>query len=415
MINNLPTIKHEAQVILGKSSSLIKITNKILANSSTALAKVLKSKQDLIIFFNSDMDTACSLSGKNIKLWKIMSGEEIPLYELPIDPASLSFSYDGKMFIVEYYNGNSLLTKIWDISTGKEIQTFNGKYLLPALSMPDGNTILSRSSNYRLALWEKLTGKEIRTFDVFVSFMANLDLSSDGRTALCREGSQYAGANLFSTVDFLDINSGEVIQTFKGDEDDFEFYAFSKDGKAALLGNKESGLKFLDISTGKVIRTFEGPIDMVRFITFSPDGKTVLSESEDGALKLWDINTGIVIRTFEVNRSDFYFERFSKDGKIIIGDGGNGTIKFLDIKSGAIIQIMLVFNDREWISITPSGYFDHSDNGRKYLGIAATLFSVKYTDDYSCNQKYRPNGLLRSDGSSANLDRIEINEDEIPF
>ena len=92
MNNNLPIIKQEAKVILGKSNSLIKITNKILAIRSSALTTTFLYKPFIQI------------------------GHADSVF-------SVAFSPDGKTALSGSYD-NTL--KLWDISTGKVIRTFEG-------------------------------------------------------------------------------------------------------------------------------------------------------------------------------------------------------------------------------------------------------------------------------------------------
>jgi len=158
-----------------------------------------------------------------------------------------------------------------------------------------------------------------------------------------------------------------------------------------------------------------GHTDRVRSVVFSPDGKTALSGSDDFTLKLWDINTGKVIRSFEGHTGGIYSVAFSPDGKTVLSGSDDKTLKLWDISTGKVIRTMIFFEYGEWITITPEGYFDHSENGRQYLNVLTSPMNVIDIDDVTYNHYYRPTTLSSRDSFESNLPEIDINEDEIPF
>ncbi len=157
-MNNLPTIKQEAKVILGKSNSLIKITNKILATRSSALAAAFLYKPFVQMGHTSTV-------------------------------SSVTFSPDGKTALS---GGLDNTLKLWDISTGREIQTFKGhtKWVNSIAFSPDGKTALSGSRDNTLKLWDISTGKVIRTMITFKN-EEWITITPDGYFDHSKNGRQY--------------------------------------------------------------------------------------------------------------------------------------------------------------------------------------------------------------------------------
>ena len=458
MNNNLPIIKQEAKVILGKSNSLIKITNKILAIRSSALTTTFLYKPFIQIghadsvfsvAFSPDGKTALSGSYDNtLKLWDISTGKVIRTFEGHTNWVfSVAFSPDGKTALS---GSRDKTLKLWDISTGKEIRTFEGhtNLVFSVAFSPDGKTALLGSrweyDDYyydpgrgTLKLWDISTGKEIQTFEGHTNCVLSVAFSPDGKTAL-------SGSN--NTLKLWDISTGKEIRIFRGHRDGVYSVAFSPDGKTALSGSWDKTLKLWDISTGKEIRTFEGHTDSVNSVAFSPDGKTAFSGSDDKTLKLWDISTGKEIQTFKGHRDGVYSVAFSPDGKTALSGSRDKTLKLWDISTGKVIRTfeghtggvsydvpvtadgkmalsgswdistgkdirtLISFRDDEWVTITPDGYFDHSKNGRQYLNVLTSPMSADTIDDATYNHYYRPNGLLKSNDL-----KLDIDEYNLPF
>jgi len=81
--------------------------------------------------------------------------------------------------------------------------------------------------------------------------------------------------------------------------------------------------------------------------------------------------------------------RFSSNGKYLLSASIDKTLKLWDIKSGKELLTMIAFKDGEWISITPEGYFDASENGAKHLNVLTSPLTVTSIDAFY-NTFYRP-------------------------
>src|SRR5262249_24429168 len=138
-------------------------------------------------------------------------------------------------------------------------------------------------------------------------------------------------------------------------------------------------------TTGALIRTFEGdsawgrsPYYGVSSVAFSPDGARVLSGSDDNTLKLWDTATGALIRTFEghsgqVNNSgQIKSVAFSPDGRYIVSAGADATVRLWDTATGELATLIGGLK-REWLVVTPRGFFVASPEGANLLGIVRGL------------------------------------------
>jgi hypothetical protein len=125
-------------------------------------------------------------------------------------------------------------------------------------------------------------------------------------------------------------------------------------------------------------------------VAFSPDGKLALSGSEDHTLKLWQVDSGREIRTFKGHSDIVAAVAFSPDGKLALSGSSDSTTRLWNIQTGKEVAQMVAFDDGEWITITPEGYYTASLNGAKYLNVRVGEFQVYSIDQYE-SIYHRPN------------------------
>ena len=358
------------------------------------------------VVFSPDGKRALSGSGDNtLKLWDIETGREIrTLSGHPSDYVKIvAFSPDGKRALLSYGDKDDTL-KLWNVKTGRKIRTLTGHTLwVSAVSFsPDGKQALSGSHDETLKLWDAEIGNEIRTLIGHTNPVLAVAFSPDGKQALSGsmdntlklwdvetgreirtltghtnpvlavafspDGKQALSGSDDNTLKLWDVETGREIRTLSGHTSEVEVVAFSPDGKRALSGSYDGTLKLWDAETGNEIRTLIGHISFIQVVAFSLDGKWALLGSHDGRLKLWEIDTGREIRTLTKHATDFTIA-FSPDGELALLVGQYEDIRLLDIETGKEIAQMVAFDDGEWITITPEGYYQASLNGAKYLNV----------------------------------------------
>jgi hypothetical protein len=131
-----------------------------------------------------------------------------------------------------------------------------------------------------------------------------------------------------------------------------------------------------------LIRTFEGHSSAVFSVAFSPDGARVLSGSKDNTIKLWDAVTGALIRTFEGHSSAVFSVAFSPDGARVLSGSTDGTVLW-NVATGQRLASLIGGRGGEWLSMTPSGFFDASVGGLEMLSVVRGLevYSVEQFRD----------------------------------
>jgi hypothetical protein len=102
-------------------------------------------------------------------------------------------------------------------------------------------------------------------------------------------------------------------------------------------------------------------------------------------MKLWDLKKTKLIKTFDTGGN----VAFDPLGRFVVSQAEDGAVQYWDIKTGKKLLTTVLFRDREWLSITPEGYFNASKNGAKHLNILTGPMEVSSIEQYY-EKFYRP-------------------------
>jgi len=94
------------------------------------------------------------------------------------------------------------------------------------------------------------------------------------------------------------------------------------------------------------------------------------------------VSSGRVIQTFERHSSDVNAVAFSPNGQFALS--GSNTLKLWELSTGRAQHLaqMVSFEDGEWITVTPQGYYIASKNGDKYLNLSKGTKVTGIDDSY---------------------------------
>jgi WD40 repeat protein/uncharacterized caspase-like protein len=264
---------------------------------------------------------------------------------------SVAISPDGKFLVT---GSEDETAKLWDIQTGKEIQTFGGKddeveYV--AISTDEKYAMTIVDGNYE-KFWDIKTGEEIENGKLIQTFKGHSDgvgsvaISSDGKILACKA--------IDYTIELIDIQDNKY-QPLKGDSSMVESVAISPDDKYLVTGSLHNTAKLWDIKTGKLIRTFNS--SMVKSVAISPDGKFLVTGSWDKTVKLWNIKTGKEIRTFKGHEEGVESVAISSDGKYLVTGSWDKTAKLWDIQTGKLIRTFKGHSPIAFVYLTSNSKF----------------------------------------------------------
>jgi WD40 repeat protein len=293
-------------------------------------------RQSDAVAFSPDGNTVVSAAGDFgfVRRWNAATGQPLsPFSEVRDYVYALAYSPDGQMLAVG--TGNHQGT-IWllDAATGKRLRTIVDPkgYVVSLAFSGDGRTLLcGQGKNTRL--WDVATGKALQTLP---------GGSFDGRrVALSPDGQLIAGGGgdgPSRSIHLWQVATGKEVRTLQ-DPDVVDVYAlaFSPDCKMLASGGfgRFIDIKLWDTATGNLLWKAKGHQNWVSFLTFSPDGRTLASAGEDGVVRLWEAATGKERWHFGKHRYAARSGAFSRDGKLLATGSNDTTILIWDLAAAA--------------------------------------------------------------------------------
>jgi Tol biopolymer transport system component len=224
-----------------------------------------------------------------IKLFDIESGKAIQTIRESRSFSHIAISPDGKRFITDpELTGNKIL--LWDLATGayRECVGHGGRVTSMAFS-PDGNYFISGSRDKTIKIWDTETGQEIKTL---IGHTGTGSIGEVLSVAYSPDGRQIVSCSNDRTIKFWDTSNGNVIRTISAN---CSIVSYCPDGRkiAAVEGNK---IHIFDTQNGRELFTLAGHRSIIRSISFNPDGSRLLSadqsSSSSGNIIIWNMSNG---------------------------------------------------------------------------------------------------------------------------
>jgi len=344
---------------------------------------------------------------KNARLWDSATGRELRQFLGHTGSVySVAFSPDRRTVLTA---STDMTARVWDSATGRELRQLTGhtSSVNSAAFSPDGRTVLTGSSDNTARLWDAETGRELRQF-VHTSVVSSIAFAPDGRTVLT--GSQDNIARQW------DVATGRELRQFIGHAAGVNSVAFSPDGRTVLTGSWDNTARLWDAEAGRELHQFIGHTGFVYSVAFSPDGRTVLTGSTDTTVRLWEAATGRELRQFLGHINTVASVAFAPDGRTVLTGCWDGTARRWSVTAAQLLATIVDLEDKDWLTITPEGYFDASSpKAAQNLNIVRALqvssidqvYDVLYRPDL-VREKLAgdPNGKVKAAAAQLDLDRV---------
>jgi len=172
-----------------------------------------------------------------------------------------------------------------------------------------------------------------------------------------------------------DLAAAKAVSTCReGRRGDVASIAFSPDGTqlATAMVAGRSSIGRWDVATGKELARLEGANKFVRLSSpqFSRDGRRLLTGKAGQGAIIWDLKTASPLVTFKGHRKnrDVTCAVYSPDQQRVLTCSVDGTAILWDAASGRrLVTFQPLDEGRDWIAVTPEGYYNASSKGRKLV------------------------------------------------
>ena len=255
-----------------------------------------------------------------VKLWDVVTQQDIATFRHTSGVHSVSFSSDGAILATGSWDGT---VKLWDVTTQQDIATLKvyTEGITSVAFSSDEVTLATGSHDGTVKLWDVETERDIATFR-HTSGVHSVSFSSDG--AILATGSWDR------TVKLWDVATRQNIATFEEHTAEVNSVVFSPvDPTLLATGSSDSTVKLWDVEMQQDIATLEGHTSGISSVVFSSDGSTLASGSWDRTVKLWDITTRVNFATLG-HGDQVLSVSFSSDDTTLASGTGAGTVELWD-------------------------------------------------------------------------------------
>jgi len=187
---------------------------------------------------------------------------------------------------------------------------------------PNGEQIISGSSDRTLKLWNTRTGKADFTLKGHNGYISTVAFHPNGQ--------QVASASGDETIRLWNTQTGRRQRTLTGQQGDITSLAYSTNGKKLVSGADDRTIRIWDTQTGKQLQKFTGHENGIADVAFSPNGKHVVSAGGyDQTVLVWNSNNGQNIATLK-HDDHIYAVAYAPNGKQIAVAGADKKVHLWD-------------------------------------------------------------------------------------
>lgn len=314
-------------------------------------------------------------SDRSVRVWDLVSGNEVANLKHPAEVVDASFSPDGKRIVTAAWDHHA---RIWDVATSSEIDILKRHKgaLLSAKYSPKGNYLVVASSGYDYQLTISPGGGGGTTSSVDESSIASIwdassgslkrsipnrsrdhvlfggNRSSRSRAVFSSDGKHVviAGADPANLM-IWNMEHDRLKRVLDGHEAEIIGARFSSDGTKVVSYSADSTARVWDLKSGKQLALMSGHKSTVLWAEFSLDGKWIATASSDHTARVWDANSGVGISVFKGHTDKVYQARFSPDGSRVVTSSEDGFACVWDAASMTQLSKVLKGHESHVISI----------------------------------------------------------------
>ena len=203
-------------------------------------------------------------------------------------------------------------------------------------STPDGNRLISASTDGSIRAWDAETCEAIRSIEAHKGPVNSVGLSPDGRTA--------ASVGEDGRLLIWDLPSGERLTVIDGQEGGAEAVSFSPDGRFILTAGEDRKIRRWEAPLGRPAGVWPGQLSEVGSLAYSPEGSLAASGGgspvgEHSVIHIWNAADGQRLQVLEGHTRPVNALAFTPDGRLASASS-DGTIRLWDVEKGECLGVM---------------------------------------------------------------------------
>ncbi|GAA5798950.1 hypothetical protein HPULCUR_004359 [Helicostylum pulchrum] len=310
----------------GSDDGTVKVWNlqRTTGKDGSAIKKGSLEEADPSITFrgHTNVVTAVAISAKQNRIYSASLDSTIRVWNLPSGDSGPFSPVDPSLNITTYIGHTDA---IWDFRLSKD------------------NLLASASADGTVKIWDtESTGNLLKsslTFDG-ISSESRKDRAAPTSVDFCpTETNKIIVAFANAKIRMFDIETGQVLMTFKGSDDSFDSTFATQINRIVshptmpiiVSGHEDRHIKFYDLNTGECIQTMAGHLDAVTSLDINAAGTTMVSGGHDSSIRLWDLTTKTCIQEFSAHRrkgdEGVLSAKFHPSFPWMVSGGADGIVK----------------------------------------------------------------------------------------
>ncbi len=210
---------------------------------------------------------------------------------------------------------------------------------------PDGQWILSASSDGRVLLWDAEHGEVMDEFEKHDAGLGVVAWSPDGARWLAGGGSSLQLRSRSAADPLLTIPVPAMTVTA----------AWSPDGRVIATGASDACVRVWDALEGTSLATLRGHRLWVWSVAWAPDGLSLASGSGDGTVRLWDVPSGSCKAVLVGHETTVSGLAWSPDGSWVASGSGDRSVRLWDATTGECVKVLACADRVTSVAWSPYG------------------------------------------------------------
>jgi len=290
--------------------------------------------------------------GPGLQLFDLTSGEKLIDYMLfDDDITAVDLNSEGKALMssedsiyVFDRKGALIFKKVKDHAMPITDATFS----------PDGQTIATANDDLSVVLINTSSGKTIQRIEGYLkqADKGGLDYDPNSRWdyyikkytdlknefAISPDGKYMVKGKIGSIARMWEMNTGMIIQEFRGHDKAVLCMDFSEDGSKLITGSADNTIKIWDTSSGAELATLKGHRELVFSVMFNESQNKIISSSWDGTIRIWDAGDYTQLNYLTLEQGSSYETKFYNDDIYALSAGLDKTLKLWELDSKQAVR-----------------------------------------------------------------------------